>query len=150
MLFLQAKKFLAERSPAYMTSRAVLKELHLRLPPSAKVIPSPVPLRPTGWSEADRQIIRRWTDYLAWERSNPLGFEGEELPDLLAKRVAYALRKCVGGEGRFFPELWHMAAEHERQEDHLDNAAGFLQAGLEANPKRCAQAYRRARLPSLT
>lgn len=119
-----------------MTSRAVLKELRARLPPSATIIPSPVPSRPALWSEADQAVVRRWRDYLAWERTNPLGFEGEDLPEL-GRRVAYALRKCVAGEGRFYPELWHLAAEAEMKEERLDEAAGFLQAGLEANPMRC-------------
>lgn len=131
----QAKKFLAERSPTYMTSRTLLKEVRARLPPAALAVPPAPPTRPTWATPADHAVVHAWRAYVDWERSNPCGFEGDDVGEC-KKRVGYALRRCVGGEGRFYPELWVLAAEWERSEDRIDEAAAFLRAGLEAIPTR--------------
>jgi cleavage stimulation factor subunit 3 len=94
----QAKKFLAERSPLYMTARTVLRDLKLQTEP---LVAMPIPPRPTR-SEADRALVINWKKYLKWEESNPLDIEE---PAALQARVGYALRKCLT-QMRFFPELW--------------------------------------------
>lgn len=94
----QAKKFLAEKSPAYMTARTALRELRTL----TDSLPRPVlPTRPT-FSESDRAMVNAWKNYLKWEEGNPLVIEDEEVR---GQRIGYALRKCLG-EMRHFPELW--------------------------------------------
>lgn len=94
----QAKKFLAERSPAYMTARTALRELRLL----TDALPRPaMPPHPT-FSAQDRAIVASWRAYLKWEEGNPLVIEDGEM---LASRIGYALRKCLG-EMRHFSELW--------------------------------------------
>lgn len=95
---IQAKKFLAERSPAYMTARTALRELRAL----TDVLPHPViPARPT-FSDADRATVAGWKAYLKWEEGNPLVMDDQAA---LGGRIEYALRKCLG-EMRHFPELW--------------------------------------------
>jgi cleavage stimulation factor subunit 3 len=47
-------------------------------------------------------MVNAWKAYLKWEEGNPLVIED---PGVLAGRIGYALRKCLG-EMRHFPELW--------------------------------------------
>jgi cleavage stimulation factor subunit 3 len=94
----QSKKFLAERSPAYMTARTALRELRNltdALPHSA------IPPTPT-FSDTDRQLVSGWKAYLKWEEGNPLVISD---PEALANRVGYALRRCVA-DMRHYPEMW--------------------------------------------
>lgn len=85
-----------------MTARSVLKELRSKLPASASTFPPPLPHKPT-WTDLDRAAVASWKAYIEWEVSNPLELEE---PEEVQARVLYALRKAVGGEARFFPEIW--------------------------------------------
>lgn len=123
-----AKKHLAERSPAYMTARTALRELRNLTEP----LPHPVlPVQPT-FSDEDRRLVAAWKAYLKWEEGNPLVIEDKEVLD---QRIGYALRKCLG-EMRHFPELWHFAANYYIGSGNFDEAAGVLQAGVDACPRR--------------
>lgn len=94
----QAKKFLAEKSPAYMTARTALRELRTL----TDSIPKPIlPPRPV-FNDQDRSLVSGWKAYLKWEEENHLVINDQ---DVLADRISYALRKCLG-EMRHFPELW--------------------------------------------
>ncbi len=95
---LQAKKFLAERSPLYMTARTALRDLRNHLEP---IVPLDIPPRPT-WTQSDRDLVIAWRKYLKWEESNPLDIDD---PVALQSRVIYGMRKCLT-QMRFFPELW--------------------------------------------
>lgn len=95
---LQAKKFLAEKSPAYMTARTALRELRSQTDSLPRTV---LPPRP-NFSDADRQMVNAWKGYLKWEEGNPLVIEDTEL---LSKRIGYALKKCLS-EMRHFPEMW--------------------------------------------
>ncbi|WVR05236.1 hypothetical protein IAU60_002248 [Kwoniella sp. DSM 27419] len=122
-----AKKFLAERSPAYMTARTALRELRAL----TDGLPQPIlPPRPT-FSDSDRGMVAGWRAYLKWEEGNPLVIEDEET---LQARIAYALRKCLA-EMRHFPELWHYAATYYTKKDNKEAAVEVLQAGVKACPK---------------
>ena len=129
---LQAKKFLAERSPAYMTARSTLKELRAKRPSSASSFPPPLPHRPT-WTDLDRALVTSWRAYVDWEMTNPLELEDEEE---VQARVSYVFRKMVGGECRYFPELWFVASKYSQGLGRIDEAAGYLRAGVQANPSR--------------
>lgn len=85
-----------------MTARSTLKELRTKRPPSAAVFPPPLPLRPT-WTDHDRTLVAAWKAYIDWEMTNPLELD---LDEEVQARVGYVLRKTVGGECRFFPEIW--------------------------------------------
>ncbi|WWC61133.1 uncharacterized protein I303_103712 [Kwoniella dejecticola CBS 10117] len=122
-----SKKFLAERSPAYMTARTALREMK----GLTEGLPRPIlPPTPT-FSDSDRQAVLGWKNYLKWEEGNPLVIDDEAT---LGIRIAYALRKCLS-EMRHFPELWHYAATYYLKQDKKDEAAEILKAGVQACPK---------------
>ncbi|CED85090.1 mRNA cleavage and polyadenylation factor I complex, subunit RNA14 [Phaffia rhodozyma] len=137
-----AKKFLAERSPAYMTARSTLKELRTKLPHSAFLFPAPLPQRPK-WTEQDRVLIQSWKTYVEWEIGNPLELEAV---DEVQARVGYAFRKAVGGEGRFYPELWYAASKYHQSVGRLEEGAGYLKLGIQANPTSCLLSFSYAEL----
>ncbi|ORX39874.1 hypothetical protein BD324DRAFT_667355 [Kockovaella imperatae] len=123
---LTAKKFLAERSPAYMTARTALRELRAL----TEGLPHPaLPPHPT-FSDQDRSTVNAWKSYLRWEESNPLVIEDQAV---LNHRIKYAFRQCLG-DMRHFPELWHYAANWHITAGKKDEAAEVLQAGVEACP----------------
>ena len=100
---IQAKKFLADRSPAYMTARTALREMSSL----TDALPRPaLPAKPR-FSDQDRALVAAWKSYLKWEEGNPLVIEDEAM---LSARIGYALRKCLG-EMRHFPELWWVEIE---------------------------------------
>lgn len=122
-----SKKFLADRSPAYMTARTALRELRQL----TDTLPRPpLPPRP-AFSDADRAAVAGWKQYLKWEEGNPLVIDD---PTKLDDRIAYSLRKCVG-EMRHFPELWHYAASYYLKREQKDQAVEVLRAGVQACPK---------------
>lgn len=96
----QAKKFLQERSPLYMTARSVLQDLRRHLEP---LVPLEIPPRPLR-NEQDRAMVVNWRKYIKWEESNPLDIE--DIPTLQS-RIGYAYRKCLT-QMRFYPELWYV------------------------------------------
>ncbi|ORY33805.1 hypothetical protein BCR39DRAFT_519303 [Naematelia encephala] len=124
---LTAKKFLAEKSPAYMTARTALRELRNL----TDALPHPILPQRRTFTEQDRQIVALWRAWLKWEESNPLVIEDQTV---LAGRIAYALKKCLG-EMRHFPEMWHYAAHWYAKNSKADEAAAVLRAGVEACSK---------------
>ena len=94
----KAKKFLAERSPAYMTARTSLRELRNLTDKLPKPPLPPIP----SFTDKERASVGAWKTYLKWEESNPLSIED---PAILNGRIKYALRQCLGNM-RHFPELW--------------------------------------------
>ncbi|EPQ28874.1 uncharacterized protein PFL1_03676 [Pseudozyma flocculosa PF-1] len=138
---LTAKKFLAERSPAYMTARRVLRELKARSDNLARPLLPRIPVWTTApvsgdaagggaaW-EKERAQVEAWKQYLKWEESNPLLLE-----DLAAHqaRVLSAYRKATMFM-RFYPEIWYMASLFLSSVDRQDEAAEWLKEGIEACP----------------
>lgn len=96
----QAKKFLQERSPLYMTARSVLQDLRRHLESLKPLELPPRPLR----NDQDRAMVVNWRKYLKWEESNPLDIEDTPV---LQSRIGYAYRKCLT-QMRFYPELWYV------------------------------------------
>lgn len=94
----QAKKFVSELSPAYMTARKVLRELRAMFDDLAEPA---LPQRP-NWAAGDREVLEKWRKYLAYEETNPLDIE--EAPVLQA-RIGFAYKRAVASL-RFFSEVW--------------------------------------------
>lgn len=95
----QAKKFVAELSPSYMTARKALRELRAQF----DHLPMPsLPHRPNLALREDREALQQWKNYLAYEEANPLDIEE---PPALQTRVAFAYKKAVAFV-RFYPEIW--------------------------------------------
>ncbi|CAD6968198.1 unnamed protein product [Tilletia controversa] len=118
-----AKKFLADRSAAYMTARSALRELHSLV----DHLHRPALPRLPAWSanhlhnsrryqvDRDRDLAEDWKKYLAWEAKNPLLLDD---PAVLQARVlgAYSASSYCSSIGR------------------SDEAAEWLKNGMEACP----------------
>ncbi|MCO5588091.1 hypothetical protein L7F22_042046 [Adiantum nelumboides] len=133
-----AKKFLADRSPAYMTARSVFREMRTltdslyrpqlprvpcwATPPSLEAVVSPLTV------VRDRHNIELWKKYLKWEESNPLQLEDVQA---LQTRVILAYRKSVM-HMRFYPELWYMASIYLQKCEREEEAVTWLRNGMEA------------------
>ncbi|CDR98690.1 related to RNA14-component of pre-mRNA 3`-end processing factor CF I [Sporisorium scitamineum] len=136
---LTAKKFLAERSPAYMTARRVLRDLKAYTDPLAKPLLPRVPIwtssalpgdagqDPAQW-QRERQQVEAWTEYLKWEESNPLLLEDSAT---LQSRVTSAYRKATMYL-RFYPEVWYLASRYLVCTSRAEEAATWLKNGIEA------------------
>lgn len=81
-----------------MTARTALRELRTLTDSIPKAILPPRPV----FNDQDRSLVSGWKAYLKWEEENHLVINDQ---DVLADRISYALRKCLG-EMRHFPELW--------------------------------------------
>jgi cleavage stimulation factor subunit 3 len=135
---LTAKKFLAERSPAYMTARTVFREMKTltdglyrpliskvpswAAPPSLSAIVSPLTIT------RDRSQVEAWKKYLLWEEGNPLQLEDQQA---LQSRILVSYRKATM-HLRFFPEIWYMAYIYCYKNGRFDEAATWLKSGMEA------------------
>lgn len=104
----QAKKFLQDLSPGYMTAKTTLRELKRLLAPissptlSSAVTPSAFSLPPyPSWTNEDRLLAGHWKTYLKWEEGNPLMLEDQTA---LQSRILSAYRKAVA-RMRFFPDI---------------------------------------------
>ena len=124
-----AKRFLQDRSPAYMTARAAARQLQDYLSRLSRPAVS-VPYRPNWNSSTDRAQIQIWKTILRYEENDPM-----ELGEATAirTRVLLAYKKAIA-QLRFYPEIWYMAAGYAKKGEKLDDATTYQKAGMEANP----------------
>jgi len=128
-----AKKFLGERSPAYMQARAVLKELRSLtdnlVRPALPV--QPCWIVPNGKTPAkERQSLQGWRRYLEWEEKNPLAIEDASV---LQHRVLSVYKKATMYV-RFDAVIWYMAAMYCQSVKRDAEALVWLREGTEACP----------------
>ncbi|RUS21308.1 hypothetical protein BC937DRAFT_93090 [Endogone sp. FLAS-F59071] len=95
-----AKKFLAERSPAYMTARTALREMRIF---TDAMIRGGIP-KPPQWTEREVHQLDLWKRYILWEKSNPLHLDDT---NVLADRIMYAYQQALLVL-RFYPEIWYV------------------------------------------
>ena len=93
----QAKKLIADATPAHMQARTVLNTLqeHLTVlfPP-----PPPSKFRNTIWlprvpsfNAGEKALVARWRAYLKWEESNPLEIEEKDKAQAAINFVVFAV-----------------------------------------------------------
>lgn len=124
-----AKKFVADKSNGYMIARATLRELESYLELINRLNLLWVARIPT-WSEKEMIVLREWKKYIAYEMTNPLGLEDEEL---VHTRVAYAFRSALSML-RFYPEVWHMYARYCISIGRPKQAIQILQSATKVLP----------------
>jgi len=153
---LTGRKYLAEKSPAYISAKSAntalenitrgLKRINLpRLPPAL------------GF-EGDQEYMEQvelWKKWIAWEKSDPLDLKDDkDQPGLLQKRILYVYNQALMAL-RFWPEMWVDAAqwcidenvtlvEGDSTKDGNDNALDFITRGMEANPESVLLALKHA------
>ena len=119
-----ARKFLNEKSPAYMTARACAKELSTIIEPLRV---AKFPSKPTR-TPPEVAYLAGWRRWVALERSDPLGSDAA----VLRQRVKYAYKQSLMW-CRYFPEMWHEAASY--LDSINEESSGMYKDGLTANPK---------------
>ncbi|KAK7206083.1 hypothetical protein BZA70DRAFT_123421 [Myxozyma melibiosi] len=141
-----ARKFLADRAPAYMTARSCLREL---LQISSHLNRELVPTKPK-WREQDLSQVSFWNRWIAWERKDPLGFTAEDGKggmsggkEQVIVRVLYAYKQALQPL-RFYPQMWFDVAEYCASVDKADDQMAFLKEGVAANPGSCLLNFRLA------
>ncbi|KAJ9367669.1 hypothetical protein DTO282E5_7666 [Paecilomyces variotii] len=140
---LTGRKFLQERSPAYMTARSSYTELQNI---TRDLIRTSLPrLPPIPGSEGDvefNQQVEIWKRWIDWEKSDPLVLKEEDIAGFRA-RVLYVYKQALMAL-RFLPEIWFEAAEFCFQNDMETEGNEFLKQGIDANPESCLLAFKRA------
>ena len=102
-----ARKFVAEKSPAYMQARSALRQMRTIM---GGLDRNKIP-RPPTWSPAERQELDKWKAWIEWEKSNPLILDNE---NLVYTRVIYAYKQAMMNM-RFYPELWYYSQKRDLQ-----------------------------------
>lgn len=140
---LTGRKFLQERSPAYMTARSSYTELQNITRDLDRVSLPRLPPFPgfAGYDYYCRQvdIWRKWTK---WEVDDPLVFKEDE-PGEYRSRVLYVYKQALMFL-RFFPEMWFEAANFCFENSMENEGIDLLRQGMEANPENCLLAFKLA------
>jgi cleavage stimulation factor subunit 3 len=141
------RKFLAERSPAYMSAKSANTALdNITRGLNRTTLPR---LPPAPGFKGDQEYIEQveiWKKWIAWEKSDPLEITQDE-PDLFRKRILYAYKQALMAL-RFWPEMWVDAAEwcfeNEAIKDGADVGLDLLRQGIAANPESVLLALKHA------
>ncbi|KAI0195051.1 hypothetical protein F4808DRAFT_331915 [Astrocystis sublimbata] len=147
------RKYLQERSPAYMTARSANTALDnvtrgLRRTTLPRLPPIP------GF-EGDAEFleqVRLWRAWIAWEKDDPLVLKTEDLASY-QQRVLHVYKHALMAL-RFCPEIWVDAAEwcfdNKIVQDGKDVGLDFLVNGVSANPESALLALKHADYIELT
>ena len=141
------RKFLAERSPAYMSAKSANTALdNITRGLQRTNLPR---LPPTPGFDGDQEYAQQvdiWKKWIAWEKSDPLDLRADE-PSLLQKRILYAYKQALMAL-RFWPEMWVDAAEWAFGDgvtkDGTNIGSDLLRQGIAANPESVLLALKQA------
>ncbi|KAF2144565.1 uncharacterized protein K452DRAFT_295997 [Aplosporella prunicola CBS 121167] len=137
------RRFLQEKSPAYMTARSSIIALeNITKDLRRTTLPQ---LPPALGFEGDVEYVKQvdiWKKWIAWEKEDPLVLKDEDISAYKA-RVIYVYRQALMAL-RFWPEMWFDAAGFCFQNDKETEGNDFLAKGCEANPESCLLAFKRA------
>ncbi|KAF2716206.1 Suf-domain-containing protein [Polychaeton citri CBS 116435] len=139
------RKFLQEKSPAYMTAKTAKTQLDQIVDILRRDgLPT---LQPhfgcEGRKEWDHQVSL-WKRWVAWETEDPLVLKDEDF-EAYRKRIKFVWQQatCVM---RFCPELYFEAAQwcfDQATEQYTQEGDAFLDAGIVANPESVLLALRK-------
>jgi cleavage stimulation factor subunit 3 len=132
------RKFLAEKSPSYMSAKSAATGLdNITRGLQRTSLPR---LPPAPGFDGDKEYAEQveiWKKWIAWEKTDPLDLEKDE-PEELKKRISYAYKQSVMAL-RFWPEMWVDAAEwcfeNDINKDSVEIGTKYLQQGTDANPE---------------
>ncbi|ORZ09158.1 hypothetical protein BCR42DRAFT_334731 [Absidia repens] len=123
---LTAKKFLGEKSAAYMTARTALREAR---PFTDHLIRNVIPKKPK-WTAEELEQLNLWKRYIKWEKGNPLHLEEK---NAVIERVSYAYQQAFLVL-RFYPELWYDYAMYYWELSKPEKTLALLKQGMEILP----------------
>ncbi|KAI0517028.1 hypothetical protein F5B22DRAFT_605941 [Xylaria bambusicola] len=142
------RKYLQERSPAYMTARSANTALeNITRGLKRTTIPR---LPPVPGFEGDQEFLEQvklWKAWVAWEKDDPLVLRSED-PASYQQRILHVYKHALMAL-RFWPEMWVDATEwcfENKIVDDNNNDMGlsFLVDGATANPESALIALKHA------
>lgn len=136
-----AKRFLQERSPAFMTARGCLVELTnltrgLRRDTLPRLPPAPGCEGEDDWNFQ----LALWKKWIKWEKEDPVVIAKED-PTAFNNRIIYVYKQALMAL-RFWPEMWWEAAEYCFENGMEAQGVEFLKQGLQANPESTLLTFR--------
>ncbi|KAI1421194.1 hypothetical protein F5Y12DRAFT_39188 [Xylaria sp. FL1777] len=147
------RKYLQERSPAYMTARSAntaLENITRGLKKTA--LPRLPPIPGFDGDQEYLEQVKLWKAWIAWEKDDPLVLRSEDLVSY-QQRILHAYRQALMAL-RFWPEMWVDAAEwcfeNGIVKDGKDVGLSFLVDGAIANPESALLALKHADYIELT
>lgn len=116
--FIQAKKFMSDRSPQYVQARTCSKELAELISNLNRhsIHPSPV---------------NTWEQWFSWERVNPLRTSDTSLHS----RIVFAFKQGIA-HLRKVPEIWQAYTSYLLSIDKLDEALSIIDQARSILPNR--------------
>ncbi|KAI9771460.1 MAG: mRNA 3'-end-processing protein rna14 [Geoglossum simile] len=137
------RKFLQEKSPAYMSARGAFIELNnITQGLNRTTLPR---LPPALGFDGDEEYLRQaeiWKRWIQWEKDDPLVLK-EEDPAAYKARILYVFKQAIMAL-RFWPEIWFDASEFCFREDLEKEGNDFLTQGIAANPESSLLAFKHA------
>ncbi|KAK9461343.1 uncharacterized protein V1516DRAFT_695980 [Lipomyces oligophaga] len=147
-----ARKLLQDRSPAYMTARTCLRDLHQL---SGQLNRQIIPVRPQ-WKPSDSLNLDAWLKWISWEKKDPLGFTAEDGksgmpggPEQVIERVIYAYKQSLQPL-RFYPQVHFDYSEYCASVNRTEDQLAALKEGVSANPDSCLLNFRLAEVYEVT
>ncbi|KAI4758902.1 Suf-domain-containing protein [Aureobasidium sp. EXF-3400] len=137
------RKFLQEKSPAYMTARTsynILQKITQDL--KRRTVPTLPPAPGCEGDDEYQQQVTIWQNWVEWEKEDPLVLKEEDIK-AYRDRVLYVYRQATMAL-RFWPQIWYDAAEFCFDNEMETEANDFLAQGAAANPESCLLAFTRA------
>ncbi|KAI1333449.1 hypothetical protein F5Y15DRAFT_405198 [Xylariaceae sp. FL0016] len=141
------RKFLQEKSPAYMTARTANTSLENKM---RGLVRTTLPrLPPAPGFDGDQEYLEQvnlWKTWISWEKDDPLVIRTED-PATYQQRILHVYKHALMAL-RFWPEMWVDAAEwcfdNLITKDGKDTGLQFLIDGLAANPESSTLALKYA------
>ncbi|GAB1317568.1 mRNA 3'-end-processing protein rna14 [Madurella fahalii] len=138
---LTGRKYLAEKSPSYMSAKSANTALeNITRGLQRTTLPR---LPPAPGFDGDQEYMEQvdiWKRWIAWEKSDPLDLKDDkDQPGLYQKRILYVFNQALMAL-RFWPEMWVDAAQwcfdnNITSKDGSSTGLDFLTRGIEANPE---------------
>jgi cleavage stimulation factor subunit 3 len=140
---IQGRKFLAEKSPAYMSARSANTAMDNITRGLVRTTLPKLPPAPGFDGDLEyQQQVDIWKKWIAWELEDPIALKDDE-PEEFKKRIIYTYKQAVMAL-RFWPEIWVEAAEWCYANGRDTDGDTFLDDGIAANPESCLIAFKKA------
>ncbi|KAF3274673.1 mRNA 3'-end-processing protein rna14 [Orbilia oligospora] len=141
------RKFISEKSPAYMTARSSGLALRNTINGLVRTTLPRLPPVPgfDGYEEYTLQV-ELWKKWIQWEKGDPLVLAQEPNPEDLTgfqNRILYVYKQALMAL-RFLPEMWFEAAEFCFSIGREKEGVDILMQGMKANPESCLLHFRYA------
>jgi cleavage stimulation factor subunit 3 len=137
----KARKFLQERSPAYMTARSCYTQLQNL---TRSLVRTTRPKLPPGSGyDGDAEYrgqVETWKQWIQWEKDDNLVLKDEDV-EAYRNRILFTYKQALMAL-QFWPEIPYDAAEFCFAQGLDSEGLKFLNRGITANPESCLLAFK--------